>query len=958
MKTFSFRQFKPVLVLALSILAVYLGWLNLADRKSWKRPVDGISWVQTAEGVKADLAGTLPEGSEIQEGDLLKSVNDIAIRNLDDYIEVIEVLAVSLPSGTPVHYRVEKAGTSEQVSYPVAIRLESQLSETDFLLIIVALIYLAIGLYIFLRNWKAQGAFHFFFLCLTAFVGLLYRHSGRADAFDLLIYWCSASALLLLPPLFLHFCCYFPEPLSVVRRTPGIRAFVYLPFAFLLTAHALWFAGGLEVVGLPRTPGAAYFLDRVHLAHLLSFFVLGIVALVTARRETQSLIQRRQMKWLIRGTLVGVLPFAIVYAIPYLLGLPIHSFMEASILSLALVPLSFGYAITKYRLMDVDVIFKQGVAYVLSSSALLGLYLGIVLLAGRLIQDASPESGFLFFGLSALMVAFLFAPLKNRIQEQIDRYFYKEQFDFRRSFADFGKTLSSEINLSMLIQKIATRSFKSLHVSSVAVFLRNDAQPQNYQLFHIPSADLESESTPYLEPQSIRVPENIFLDYDRQLRPLFLSPPSEEVEEFKRRFSDFGLHYLFPLRVHGRLIGFLGLSRRQDGDLLSTEDLDLISTLSDYAAIAIDNAILYESLESKAAELGQLKAYSDNVVQSIMVGVAVVNPQGQITVWNRAMADICELEREETVGKDIRSVLPLDLIRTLEEIIGSTHWTVSETKRLYKTHLRPLSGGGLRLVNITLLPFVLRGDIVTGTLLVMDDITEKVRLEDQLFQAEKLSSIGLFAAGVAHEVNTPLAGISSYVQMLLKKVEPQDEGHGVLKKIETQTFRASEIVNNLLNFARFNDSELQEINLNSLMTDTVSLLEHQLRNSRVQVLLELDPSLPKTFGNGGKLQQVFLNLFLNAKDAMPDGGKITIETKHDKSTLVIRIRDTGMGISKEHILKIYDPFFTTKEVGKGTGLGLSVSYGIIQEHSGRISVESTPGNGTTFTLHLPVKRIN
>src|SRR5687768_13861548 len=233
-----------------------------------------------------------------------------------------------------------------------------------------------------------------------------------------------------------------------------------------------------------------------------------------------------------------------------------------------------------------------------------------------------------------------------------------------------------------------------------------------------------------------------------------------------------------------------------------------------------------------------------------------------------------------------------------------------------------------------------------GRLIIIDDITERIRLEDQLIQNDKLTSIGLLAAGVAHEVNTPLAVISSYSQMLRKEMSPDDPRHRLLEKITKQTFRASEIVNSLLNFSRTNATEFTEIDIHDAITEAFSLLEHQFKGARIHVYRVLEADCPLTFGNAGKLQQVFLNLFVNARDAMPEGGELRIFTETLDSKLEIIVQDTGVGISREHLKKIYDPFFTTKAAGKGTGLGLSVSYGIVQEHSGMISVESKPGVGT------------
>jgi len=223
-------------------------------------------------------------------------------------------------------------------------------------------------------------------------------------------------------------------------------------------------------------------------------------------------------------------------------------------------------------------------------------------------------------------------------------------------------------------------------------------------------------------------------------------------------------------------------------------------------------------------------------------------------------------------------------------------------------------------------------------------------------QADKLSSIGLLAAGVAHEVNTPLAVISTYAQMLAKQVADDSQKSTILDKIAKQTFRASEIVNSLLNFSRTSTTSFGDINLNRVIQETLSLLEHQLQKSGIQVKTELDAGLPPIHGNTGKLQQVFLNLFLNARDAMPGGGTLEVRTWVEESGAKVEVADTGSGIAPEHLHRIYDPFFTTKAARKGTGLGLSVTYGIIQEHGGSIEVSNRRSGGARFRIELPLAR--
>jgi signal transduction histidine kinase len=219
-----------------------------------------------------------------------------------------------------------------------------------------------------------------------------------------------------------------------------------------------------------------------------------------------------------------------------------------------------------------------------------------------------------------------------------------------------------------------------------------------------------------------------------------------------------------------------------------------------------------------------------------------------------------------------------------------------------------------------------------------------------------MASIGLLAAGVAHEVNTPLTGISSFTQMLLEGADPEDPKTRLLEKIERQTFRAAKIVNGLLNLSRpasATAGDLSPVDLNAVINDVLSLLEHQFELQHIKVRRELSSEPATVLGFEHKLQQVFLNLFLNAKDAMPKGGWLSVTTSIKDGRPAVELSDTGSGIPSEYLARIYDPFFTTKSIGHGTGLGLSITYGIVREHHGSIDCESVVGQGTRFVLEFP-----
>ncbi|MGH9673412.1 MAG: ATP-binding protein, partial [Bryobacteraceae bacterium] len=426
-----------------------------------------------------------------------------------------------------------------------------------------------------------------------------------------------------------------------------------------------------------------------------------------------------------------------------------------------------------------------------------------------------------------------------------------------------------------------------------------------------------------------------------------------------------------PCTVRGRAIAFLGVSRTTNGDFLSSDDLELLVTLSGSIGIAVENARLYQSLQRKMEEYERLKEFNENIVESINVGILAADLEDRVESWNTQMERLTGIPRDQATRRRMVELFPAELIARFDLVRGE-----NGIHHIYKFPLRaqdmpytatgPESNGHPAgevgpqrreaTLNIAIAPLVTREGDQIGRLIILDDITERSELESRLLQADKLSSIGLLAAGVAHEVNTPLAVISTYAQMLAKQVSEDEQKSRLLDKIARQTFRASEIVNSLLNFSRTSPTEFEELDLHRVIRETLTLIEHQLRQARIKVELRLADALPPVRGNFGKMQQVFLNLFLNARDAMEDGGDLVITTSSDRLLACVEIADSGKGIAAEHLPRIYDPFFTTKGVRKGTGLGLSVTYGIVREHGGTIEVSSQPGAGTRFQLQFPAVR--
>jgi PAS domain S-box-containing protein len=337
----------------------------------------------------------------------------------------------------------------------------------------------------------------------------------------------------------------------------------------------------------------------------------------------------------------------------------------------------------------------------------------------------------------------------------------------------------------------------------------------------------------------------------------------------------------------------------------------------------------------------------------------VFDAEERIVRWNRALEKTYGMMRAEAVGCKLGEVFD----RPFVEALRAARLENPSGARLFKAPLtgrHPQSGSAdspRLLVNATVVPLQNPGDHsgVSGMILLIEDLTDRVRLEEQLQISEKMASIGLLAAGVAHEVNTPLTGISSFTQMLLDGADPDDPRTTLLQKIERQTFRAAKIVNGLLTLSRPGTpgGEKTTVDMNVVIGDVCSLLEHQFAVGKIRVRRELSASPVLVTGIEHQLQQVFLNLFLNARDAMPRGGWLTVTTRLEAGTAVVEVADTGSGIPPEQLARIYDPFFTTKTIGRGTGLGLSITYGIVREHRGAIRCDSVVGQGTRFTLTMP-----
>ncbi|HXW14761.1 MAG TPA: ATP-binding protein [Terriglobia bacterium] len=921
----------------LSLVLVGFGILNYQQRSQYQNPDDGVSWIDSSQGVTAWIVvrGGPADRAGIREGDQLKAINGQPITAAVEAVQQIYKLGV----WSLANYSLARNG--EPFDTSLVFDAQGIDGSVRNYLAMVGLLYLLIGTFILFRRWTARKSLHFYVFCLASFVLYTFTYTGKLNAFDWTIYGLNVAAWVLQPALFLHFCLTFPERSKILREHRYLAPLLYLPGAILGTIHAL-VAVNVLVLPLPLLQ-ARWVLDRAELFYLGAYFLAGALALHYAYVRASDPVLKHQLKWVTRGTWVAIVPFAALYALPYFLGFVPNAWMNASALFLAVLPITFGYAIVRYRLMDVDIIFRRGISYTLATAGIVGLYFGLIALFADFFRATFPPINSRGAWVVAIVLtAVLFQPVVNYIQQWVDRFFNRERYDYRRTLLEFARDLTSELHVDSLLEQICDRLSETLGVDRLAVLLA--AEPIGFSLVRSRGMNFTGKiDTSFLDPAQPALAKG-YLFFDSVKRAYGFPPAAQKSIEQLR------LHYYLPFKVKERTLGYLGLGKTREGDYLSSEDIDLLQTIAGYVSIALENARLYESLELRAHDYQALRDFSQNIIESINAGVLACNLEGVIEAWNSALERLYGLSRSEAMGKPLEAIFPPELRAELTRVSDPHH-----TLNLYKFRLRNAEDRPL-ILNLSVVPLIGKGDQVIGRLLIFTDLTERVNLEDQLMQAEKLSSIGLLAAGVAHEVNTPLAVITSNAQMLMRQLDPDDPRTKTLDKIIAQAFRASEIANNLLKFSRVGGSECTDLDVNRVISESLSLVEPMLKAARISVNSQLKASLPAVYGNIGKLQQVFMNLIMNARDAMPRGGELTITTEAENSTVHVEVSDNGVGIPAEHLNKIFDPFFTTKATSRGTGLGLAVTYGIIQEHSGSIQVDSVVGRGTTFRLEFPAVR--
>lgn len=350
------------------------------------------------------------------------------------------------------------------------------------------------------------------------------------------------------------------------------------------------------------------------------------------------------------------------------------------------------------------------------------------------------------------------------------------------------------------------------------------------------------------------------------------------------------------------------------------------------------------------------KIMMETTVKNIVDPLIVLNREKKISGVNQDVLSLFGYAEKEMLGRSLNMLCAKDS-PCCPEMDKWDELLSKKTVKNYEMICKNKDGNDIPVSISTSLMTDLAANLL-GAVITIRDMREINRMQDQLIQSGKLAAVGRLAGGVAHEVNNPVSVILGFSQLILKRIKEDDPLYMPLKSIERESLRCKRFVSELLTFARTPKDEKEKVNLNALIDDTLALIESQARIKDIEIIRDYRCNPVNAVVNSSQIQEVIMNLCVNAVDAMAGGGILAITTDIPDGCAEISVKDTGAGISKEHITRIFEPFFTTKEVGKGTGLGLSICYEIVRKHNGQIEVSSNPGKGTLFSVKLPLTGIS
>ena len=715
------------------------------------------------------------------------------------------------------------------------------------------------------------------------------------------------------------------DPLVMSLSAVGIALFV------LAFSDAIVETLQVDAAGLRLRYGSLY---PIFAVYLVTAFGISFVSLGRKYRVVRG-AERHRMRYLFAGTFLAVaggvttnllIPFVFRTSRFNLLG-PLFTVFAITFIS---------HAIVRHRLMDIRVVLRQSTTYVLAFGFASAVLIALPALA---YWRFSPTDAELIGALVvvALVVAAVFPPLLRGGQRLVDHYAYRPSYDERKTLAEITRTLSSFLDREVLLRYIHRVVNQAVRCETAAFYLPSDG---GYACHDSGEGARPPTDVAYVGSDN---PVVAHLERERTVlvREEVALQATEGTSGISRALTVNGWDLVLPLTTERRLIGFLALGPKLSGDPYFSSDIELLTAVAAQTAVALTNATLYQ-------EVSDVKEHLESVLKHMVGGVVAVSAAGTITTANTVAAQLLGLHASDLIGKPL-SNLPPALAMPLENAIRDGELTAQSEAVLTTSQAA---------VPIILSTSLLRDpqSAIRGAILLFNDHSKLKELEQEKRRSERLADFRNMAHGIAHEIKNPLVAIKTFAELVPERYDDLEFRDKFLRIAVDEIDRIDELVARLRGFGEPESRPHQPISVLEPLDDTLGLLQAQMAQHNIETVRRYDRNLPSVRGDFAQLKQLFLNLMLNAIEAMDKGGTLTVSAmlrpQRDGAFVVVGIRDTGIGISEEVSERLFEPFVTTKT--RGSGLGLSISRGIADAHRAGIRIEpqSSPP-GTLVTIEFP-----
>lgn len=828
----------------------------------------------------------------------------------------------------------------------------NQIAVASSMLVVSIVSSLVLGAFVFAQNPGRATHRRFALLCLNLGIwsaGVLWiTHTHRESTATAAIIVTFMVAMYL-PGTFYHFITYFPNQAFQGRR--WVLGVLY-GGATLVSALTLtpWYISRVEVFQ-DKPPLVIYgpvFLGLAVLAAVSMAFSFG--NLFSKLRQAAG-IERRQIEHVIAGIFVSTGLASITNIIAPILGVGTMELYGPSFV-LILVG-TFAYSMVRYHLLDIWVLISRTTVYGVVMGVVVLVFTGSVSVVHYFFASGGHARDLITTALAAAIIVLVLQPVKESTQRFLDRVVLQRGYDAQALMQRMTRNAARIVQLDHLMEAIVEDIREAMGVGHIRLLLVSDASSgrleTEYSTHRAEIGEVENNFVPLIAYCNER-------DGVLSLHELRHQRADRVAGDLEDQLGRLGAWLLVPLRTTtSGLIGFLALGEKLSRDIFSQEDAKVFLTVAGPIATSIENARLYRKLEA-------LNKHLESVMMNMRGGVIVVDRAGRVSTVNQ---EAIELLGEVRVGQEV-GALPAKLAELLR-------FTLREGRGMSDVET-VIAGPEGEFIPIAMSSSVFDSteDEDLGAMVLIYNMTQIKRLESSVKRADRLTSIGTMAAGMAHEIKNPLQSIKTFSQLLLDRFEDSDFRKTFAEVVPPEVQRIDTIVTRLLDFARPRPVQFAPTDVRHIVTDIEALLRNQLRKNGIVLHLDFPDFSPPITGDEQQLHQVFLNLFLNAIDALREGRErvLTVRivnerahlndkrqaTHHDVPCLKVTISDTGCGIAQQHIEQVFTPFFTTKS--EGSGLGLAVVHGIITEHGGEIDVTSAVGVGTTFSLTFPLARMD